>query len=126
MTQRQSNRRLPTEAERITHIISHAREAIAMLGGASLEDLERDRTRQLALNYLTAVVGEAANKLSNTTYDALPLISWGKVVGMRNILIHQYYEVETYVVHDTVVNSLPVLTAALDIFTENSQGGQPS
>jgi len=97
-----------------------------MLGGASLEDLERDRTRQLALNYLIAVVGEAANKLSDTTYDALPLIPWGKVVGMRNILIHQYYEVETHVVRDTVVNSLPVLIAALDTITENPQGGQPS
>ena len=126
MTQRPSNRRLPTEAERIAHIISHAREAIAMLGGASLEDLERDRTRQLALNYLIAVVGEAANKLSGTTYDALPLIPWGKVVRMRNILIHQYYEVETHVVRDTVVNSLPVLIAALDTITENPQGGQPS
>ena len=126
MTQRPSNPRLPTEAERITHIISHAREAIAILGDASLEDLARDRTRQLALNYLVAVVGEAANKLSNATYYSLPLIPWGKIVGMRNILIHQYYDVETPVVHDTVANSLPALIAAFDTITDNSQGGQPS
>ena len=123
---RPSNRQPPTEAERITHIISHAREAIAILGDASLEDLERDRTRQLALNYLVSVVGEAANKLSNATYHALPLIPWGKIVGMRNILIHQYYDVATLVVYDTVVNSLPALIAAFDTITDNSQGGQPS
>ena len=123
---RPSNRHPPTEAERITHIISHAREAIAILDDTSLADLERNRTQQLALNYLIAVVGEAANKLTNETQDSLPLIPWGKIVGMRNILIHQYYDVETLVVHDTVVNSLPALIAAFDTITDNSQGGQPS
>ena len=126
MTQRPSNRRPPTEAERINHIVSHAREAIAMLGDAGPAELERDRTRQLALNYLIAVIGEAANKLSAATYDSLPLMPWGKIVGMRNILIHQYYEVETPVVHKTVVNSLPALIAALDTIIDNHTGGQPS
>lgn len=126
MTQQHSRRPLPTEAERIRHIISHAREAIAMLGDASLEDLERNRPLLLALNYLIAVVGEAANKLTAETHDSLPIVPWGKVVGMRNILIHQYYIVEQRVVHDTVVNSLPVLIAALNTITDNPQGGQPS
>ncbi len=97
-----------------------------MLGDASLEDLERNRPLQLALNYLIAVVGEAANKLAAETHDSLPIVPWGKVVGMRNILIHQYYIVEQRVVHDTVVNSLPVLIAALNTIIDNHTGGQPS
>ena len=124
--QRHSNRLLPTEAERITHIVSHASEAIATLGNASLADLESNRPQQLALNYLIAIVGEAANKLSGETRDSLPIIPWGRVIGMRNILIHQYYEVKPSVVHDTVVNSLPVLIAALYTITADPQGGQPS
>ena len=125
MTQRPFNRRPPTEAERINHIITHAQEAISILGDTSPASLERNRTQQLALNYLIAVVGEAANQLSRETYDSLSMIPWGKIIGMRNILIHQYHIVEASIVHDTVVNDLPALIAALDAFRQNPQGGQP-
>ena len=126
MTLRRSNRPPPTEAERIDHIISHAREAIAILGDASLADLERDRVKQLALGYLVAIVGEAANHLSDAILDSLPMNPWDQIIGMRNILIHQYFRVKLHTVHDTVVNDLPVLVASLEAFTHNSQGGQPS
>ena len=126
MTLRRSNQPPPTEAERIDHIISHAREAITILGDASLADLERDRVKQLALGYLVAIVGEAANHLSDAILDSLPMNPWDQIIGMRNILIHQYFRVKLDTVHDTVVNDLPVLVASLEAFTDNSQGGQPS
>ena len=126
MTQRPSNRPSPTEAERINHIITHAREAAAILGDTVPEDLERNRTQQLALNYLVAVVGEAANHLSVATHGSLPHIPWEKIIGMRNILIHRYHDVELAIVHSTVVNDLPVLAASLEAFTNHPQGGQPS
>ena len=44
---------------------------------------------------------------------------------MRNILIHQYHIVEPAIVHDTVVNDLPPLIAALETTNYNHQGGQP-
>ncbi len=126
MTLRRSNQPPPTEAERIDHIISHAREAIATLGGTSLTDLERDRVKQLALCYLVAIVGEAANHLPDATLNSLPMNPWDQLIGMRNILIHQYFRVRLDTVHDTVVNDLPVLVVSLEAFTDNSQGGQPS
>ncbi len=126
MTQRPSNLPPPTEADRISHIISHAREADAILGDTIPEGLESNRTQQLALNYLIAVIGEAANQLSKATQDSLPQIPWGKIIGMRNILIHQYHNVEPAIVHNTVVNDLPALIAALDTLTDNHPGGQPS
>ena len=126
MTLRRSNRPPPTEAERIDHIISHAREAIAILGDASLADLERDRVKQLALGHLVAIVGEAANHLSTSTLDSLPMNPWGDIIGMRNILIHQYFRVNLNTVRNTVVDDFPVLVMSLEAFTDNSQGGQPS
>ena len=125
MTLRRSNRPPPTEAERIDHIISHVREAIAILGGASLADLERDRVKQLALEYLVAIVGEAANHLSDTTLDSLQMIPWDQIIGMRNILIHQYFRIKLDTVLNTVVNDFPVLVASLEAFTDHPQGGQP-
>ena len=124
MAQRHSRRPPPTEAKRIGHIINHAQEAIAILGDATLPDLVSNRTQQFALNYLITVVGEAANKLADATRASLPMVPWSEIIGMRNILIHQYYIVEPRVVHDTVVNSLPVLIAALNATTHNPQGGQ--
>lgn len=126
MTLRRSNQPPPTEDERINHIIGHAREAITILGDASLADLEGDRVKQLALGYLVAIVGEAANHLSDATLDPLAMNPWDQIIGMRNILIHQYFRINLDTVLDTVVNDLPVLVASLEAFTDNSQGGQSS
>ena len=45
----------------------YAREAVELLGGASLEELEGNRERQLALTQLVEIIGEAANRIPRST-----------------------------------------------------------
>ena len=59
------------------------------------------------------IVGEAANKISDEARAALPAIPWPAIVGMRNRLIHAYFEVDPQLVWQTATVELPALLPKL-------------
>ena len=60
------------------------------------------------------IVGEAAAHLSSATKESQPDIPWGEIVGMRNRLVHAYFEVDIGLVWRTVQEDLPPLIAQLE------------
>jgi uncharacterized protein with HEPN domain len=59
------------------------------------------------------VIGEAANHVPDKVQDRYPEIPWSKMKGIRNILIHEYFEVDLEVVWNTVRKDLPGLKKLL-------------
>lgn len=55
------------------------------------------------------IIGEAASKISDATRISAPDIPWSAIVGMRNRLVHAYFEVDADVVWNTVTVELPGL-----------------
>jgi len=94
-------------------MLSHAREAVELLGNSSREELGRNRVMQLALTRLVEIVGEAANRVSEETRLANPKIPWPQIIGMRNRLVHGYDVIDFDLLWDTVTDDLPPLIAAL-------------
>jgi uncharacterized protein with HEPN domain len=67
-----------------------------------------------ALVQLIAVIGEAASKVSLGTRSGLDRIPWADVVGMRNRLIHAYFDINLDILWATVQDSLPPLIQSLE------------
>jgi uncharacterized protein with HEPN domain len=44
----------------------------------------------------------------------LPTVPWSAINGMRNLLVHEYDEIDLDIVWDTLQISLPVLIAELE------------
>jgi uncharacterized protein with HEPN domain len=63
---------------------------------------------------LLEIIGEAANAVSEETRRAHPHVPWRKMVGLRNRLIHGYFNVNLHVVWDTLRGDLPDLIPALE------------
>ncbi|MCZ7380616.1 MAG: DUF86 domain-containing protein [Candidatus Methanoperedens sp.] len=59
-------------------------------------------------------MGEAARRISEETQAAYPDLPWSDMVGMRNIMIHEYDDVDLVIVWETVNNDLPPLIDALE------------
>ena len=80
----------------------------------SYAEFVRDRRTQLSILKSVEIVGEAAARLSKDTRQAHPSIPWPEVIGMRNRLVHVYFDIDLPLVWETVCNDLPVLIARLE------------
>jgi len=105
---------LKTDAVRLHHILDAAREAVAFCHGRARGDLDADRQLGLSVVHLLEIVGEAARSVSADFRAAHPEIAWAKMVGMRDRLIHGYFDVNLDVVWKTVQEDLPPLIEHLD------------
>jgi len=99
---------------RIRHMLDAAREAIGFVEGRSRSDLDTDRKLNLSLVRLLEIIGEAARGASLEFREAHPDLGWKKMVGMRDHLIHGYFDINLDVVWETVKEDLPPLIEKLE------------
>ena len=59
------------------------------------------------------ILGEAARRLSSQLRDQHPEIDWKKIIGLRNIIAHQYEEVRIERIWEITQNDIPLLKAQL-------------
>ena len=55
------------------------------------------------------IIGEAGSKISPVTQTAFPDIQWRAIQSFRNLLIHEYFKVDSAEVWTTIQNDLPLL-----------------
>jgi uncharacterized protein with HEPN domain len=99
---------------RVRHMLDAAKEALSFVQGRTREDLRRDRLLALALIKEIEIVGEAAAKISPEFKQSQPSIPWAEITGMRNRLIHAYFDVNFDVLWDTVTTALDPLILQLE------------
>lgn len=104
------------DVTRIYHMWEAATEVLAHMHGRTRDDLETKRLLQLALVRLFEIIGEAAANVSETCRRQLPDVPWTSIIGMRNRMIHAYFNVNLDVVWMTAVDDLPRLIHALEPF----------
>lgn len=99
---------------RLRHMLDAAREAVGFASGRTRSDLDRDRLLALGLLKCIEIIGEAAARISPDTQRRYPAIPWSDVVGMRNRLVHVYFDIDLGLVWDTVEQDLPPLISELE------------
>ena len=95
-------------------ILVAARLAISYADGITREDLERNIEKQDSIIRRLAVIGEASTKLPEPIKTALPDIPWSSIIGLRNILVHQYWEIDFDELWVILQRDLPQLAAAIE------------
>lgn len=59
------------------------------------------------------VIGEAARALPEQVRQQYPDIPWNNIVGMRSVLVHEYFGVDFDILWTTIQNDLPPLRTRL-------------
>jgi uncharacterized protein with HEPN domain len=99
---------------RLQHMLDAANEALTFIQGKNRADLDIDRMLVLSLIRELEIIGEAASKISAETRSQNTSIPWQDISGMRNRLIHAYFDVDLDTVWSTVSRDLPTLKAELE------------
>lgn len=73
-----------------------------------------NRMAQSAVIRELQVIGEAARLISEETQAQHAEIAWRQISGMRNRVIHEYFDVKLPVVWDVIQHDIPALVAQLE------------
>ena len=69
-------------------------------------------TRAVAFEFTT--MGEAARAIPEEIQEKYPGIPWGKMQGIRNVLVHEYFRLDEEILWNASQNDIPPLIAALE------------
>ncbi len=105
---------------RLRHMLDAAKEAQGFTRNRRREDLDRDRQLVWALVKAVEIIGEAAGQLSAEAKAELPAMPWPKIIGMRNRLVHAYFDINPDILWRTVTEGLPPIVAEIErVIPEN-------
>ncbi|MFW6137047.1 MAG: DUF86 domain-containing protein, partial [Candidatus Aminicenantaceae bacterium] len=78
---------------RLRHILDASREAVSFIESQNRKSLDTDRKLSLSLVRLLEIIDEAARGISKDFRKDHPEIAWKAMVGMRDRLIHDYFDI---------------------------------
>jgi uncharacterized protein with HEPN domain len=103
----------PEDAVRIRHMIDAAEAARSFVDGRQRSSLDEDRMLLFALVRAVEIVGEAASRVTLETRCATPAVPWTAIIGMRNRLVHAYFDIDRDILWKTVTDEIPDLIPRL-------------
>ena len=94
-------------------MIEAAEAACSEIEGLTREDFEGDHVRALGLTKCLEIIGEAASRISSGCQNRHCDLPWREMVGMRNRLVHAYFEIDYEQVWKALTEELPPLVLQL-------------
>lgn len=81
------------------------------------EDMRKthDFTAVRAIIFELITMGAAARKVSDATRKRYPDVPWQKIIGARNIMVHEYDDISYVAVNEIVENHLSPLEMQLKV-----------
>lgn len=78
--------------------------------------LDSDDTRLMAFDAILrnlGVIGEAVKSLPDDFTAHHPDVPWPAIAGLRNVIVHEYFRIDTAVITDILDNHLSALESAV-------------
>jgi uncharacterized protein with HEPN domain len=102
------------DAGYLLDMLTHARGVLRALHGRELEEYERDEDLRMVVERRVEIIGEAASRVSQGFQTAHPEIPWRKIVAQRNVLAHEYGEIQDDIMWQVATASVPELIGLLE------------
>jgi len=98
----------------LEHILEAITKIEKYIKGNDYGSFLKNEILQDALIRQIEIIGEAANRLSDEFLKGYSNISWKDIVGMRNRLIHDYFELDLDQIWKVAKEDIPVLKKSLE------------
>ena len=98
--------------------------AIEYSTDVDFETFKSDKMRYFAIVKNVETIGEAANMLTKDFLEDHPTIPWSDIIAMRNVLVHDYYNISDSKLWATVKEDVPYLKAIVSQLLEETDWEQ--
>ena len=102
------------DAARINHIKECIDEIEVALTGLTYDTFSENHVLRIAIVKWLEIIGEAANHITNETKNQYPEIEWQKMIGLRNLVVHEYFRIDYNIIWDASVYFLVELKKGLE------------
>ena len=102
-----------SDKARLNHIFDAIKAIEGYTKEISFDEFSNSSEKTFATIKQLEIIGEAANRITYETKGLAPKIEWSKIIGLRNILVHDYYIVDHSIVWEIVEDELLKLKAQI-------------
>lgn len=106
------------DPEYLLDILNAAKLATKYIQNLSKDEFLKDSQCQDAVIRRLEIIGEAAKRISAETRSQLSHLPWDAMIGMRNVMIHEYDGVDMSIVWTTIKKDIPSLIKLLEVALE--------
>lgn len=100
---------MPNDTMRLQHILEAIREIQNYTDGADVDSFINNSMMYNASLRQLEIIGEAANHLSIELYQDFPEVPWARIIGLRNLVIHEYFGIDNLSIWSVISYNLPDL-----------------
>lgn len=94
---------------RLQHIVEAMERLQVHAGNLTEDELRKDVMRYYGIVKNIEIIGEAARMLTDEFKSAHPEVTWRNIAGMRNFLVHEYFNVDEETVFEVLHSEIPEL-----------------
>jgi len=98
---------------RVRDVLAAIEEIREFIKDITFDEFQGDRKTVRAVLYNLAVIGEAVRDIPPELEASHPEIPWDDVRGMRNVVIHEYFQVSLSIIWQTIQEDLASLETSL-------------
>jgi uncharacterized protein with HEPN domain len=102
------------DKERLGHILDAIAEIESYTTNVEFKNFLTNSMMRFASIKQIEIIGEAANYITPETKALFSDIEWKQIIGMRHILIHEYFGVDANLVWQVIISDIPILKDAIN------------
>ncbi len=101
------------DPQRLLHILECINEIEQYTANVSMEEFLSNSMMRFASVKQIEIIGEAANYITGETKARFTNIQWKQIIGLRHILVHEYFGIDSQLIWQIIVRDLPILKHAV-------------
>jgi len=111
-----------SDSVRLQHIMECITEIGNAVNGYAFESFSEDHIRRIAVVKWLEIIGEAASHISKETKLKNKEIEWEKMIGLRHIVVHEYFGINYEVIWEAATIHIPRLKSKIEVIILDLNG----
>ncbi|HEC78191.1 MAG TPA: DUF86 domain-containing protein [candidate division WOR-3 bacterium] len=103
----------------VQDIITACEKIVRFVENMDFEQFSKDEKTVDAVIRNLEIIGEATRKIPDSVKERYNNIDWPAIIGMRNIIIHEYFGVDLEEIWKTIKEDIPALKLSVKKLLSN-------